>query len=744
MTTLNLARNSFTTLPAGVFSGLTALEILVLAAGQLTELPAGVFSGLTNLTGLNLSSNALSSLPAGVFSGLTALEGLSLNNNVLESLPGTVFSDLTALTSLRLNNNVLESLPAGLFSGLTALLDLYLDDNALNALPAGLFSGLTALLDLTLGGNPTDPLQLTVTVEKVGTGQVRAKVLEGAPFAVAIPVTLENGALAGGATALSVAAGSVEGTAVTVTRTAGTTAAVTVDVDLTPSPTLPSDHSGYEFVKATTDLPATILSEVPPSIVTNGVSVTSTPVAATDTYGAGETIEISVTFNEAVNATPATDFVLSVGEAKRAPLLRGRGTDTLVFGYTVLAGDRDDDGIWIGDQDRTLVGDRNGNPQNGEITSVAGVAADLTHGGLGTLSGHKVDGSANTAPVITTTSPVETPENGTAVATLAATDADDDPITWTKTGGADTARFALTSAGVLTFVAAPDYEDPADVASADPANAAANNEYVVFVTASDGTADTADTELELVVQVTNVDEGQSGTVSIDDTAPMVGDELTASTAGVADPDGLPDPFAPTWRWYRTPSGGAEAEISGASSATYTVVEADVGAALTAKASWTDVGGFTNTLASAATAAVTPGVPAAPSNLLAAPGDMTVALSWGEPAATIARHDYRFKTDGSYPVGWTPITDSAPGGANATGITVPSLTNGLAYTFQVRAVDMDGVEGDPAESATVTPAGGICARTLQVQTAILTVISGVDDCAAVTATHLSAISRLSLT
>ena len=210
----------------------------------------------------------------------------------------------------------------------------------------------------------------------------------------------------------------------------------------------------------------------------------------------------------------------------------------------------------------------------------------------------------NTAPVITTTSPVAVAENGTAVATLAATDADDDPITWTKTGGADTARFALTSAGVLTFVAVPDYEDPADVASTDPANAAANNEYVVFVTASDGTADTADTELKLVVQVTNVDEGQSGTVSIDDTAPMVGDELTASTADVEDPDGLPDPFAPTWRWYRTPSGGAEAVISGESSAAYTVVEADLDAALTAKASWTDVGGFSNTLASASTSAVT--------------------------------------------------------------------------------------------------------------------------------------------
>ena len=78
------------------------------------------------------------------------------------------------------------------------------------------------------------------------------------------------------------------------------------------------------------------------------VAVTSTPVLETDTYGAGETIEVSVTFSEAVNATSDTDFVLSVGGATRAPLLRGSGTATLVFGYTVALGDEDDNGIWIG------------------------------------------------------------------------------------------------------------------------------------------------------------------------------------------------------------------------------------------------------------------------------------------------------------------------------------------------------------------------------------------------------------
>ena len=337
-------------------------------------------------------------------------------------------------------------------------------------------------------------------------------------------------------------------------------------------------------------------------IIGDGVTVTSSPRAATATYGAGERIEITVTFGAPVIATNNTDFVLSVVGAKRAPLLRGSGTDQLVFGYTVEPGDEDNNGIWIGDQSRTLVGIREGDPQNGAITRVAtGLAAGLTHGGLGTQSGHKVDGSLtppNSAPVITTTSPVETPENGTAVATLAATDFESDPITWSTTGGADADRFALTTAGALTFVAAPDYESPADVASGDPANAAADNEYVVFVTASDGTDGT---ELELVVRVTNVDEGQSGTVSIDDTAPVVGDELTASTTNVVDPDGLPDPFEPTWQWYYSVSNFGEFVIPGATSATFTVGEFDIGLAYIAKASWTDAGGFANTLASAPTA-----------------------------------------------------------------------------------------------------------------------------------------------
>ena len=137
------------------------------------------------------------------------------------------------------------------------------------------------------------------------------------------------------------------------------------------------------------------------------VAVTSTPVLETDTYGAGERIEVSVTFSEAVNATSDTDFQLSsVGGNKLAPLVSGSGTTTLVFGYTVQSDDEDDNGIFISDEEVTLVGDRNGNPQGGEITSVAtSIPADLDHSGPGTQSDHKVDGTRSIVSVAVTSTP---------------------------------------------------------------------------------------------------------------------------------------------------------------------------------------------------------------------------------------------------------------------------------------------------------------------------------------------------
>ena len=170
-------------------------------------------------------------------------------------------------------------------------------------------------------------------------------------------------------------------------------------------------NDAASFTTGTSGVPAvtnnsTVVNPDTPTI--DAVDITSSPVLETDTYGAGERIEVTVTFSEAVNATTDTDFVLSVGgDGTRAPLVRGSGTATLVFGYTVVPGDEDDNGIWIGDQDRTLVGNRNGDPQNGTITSLAtSTAADLTHSELGQQSGHKVDGSRSIVSVAVSSTPM--------------------------------------------------------------------------------------------------------------------------------------------------------------------------------------------------------------------------------------------------------------------------------------------------------------------------------------------------
>ena len=123
------------------------------------------------------------------------------------------------MTELRLYDNQLTTLPADLFDGLTALTTLYLNGNQLSTLPEGLFDGLSSLTTLYLYGNTVDPLLLTVSLEKVGADQVKAVAPVGAPFDLVLPLTVTNGSLSGGATTITIPAGSLESQSLTVVRT---------------------------------------------------------------------------------------------------------------------------------------------------------------------------------------------------------------------------------------------------------------------------------------------------------------------------------------------------------------------------------------------------------------------------------------------------------------------------------------------------------------------------------------------
>ena len=138
-------------------------------------------------------------------------------------------------------------------------------------------------------------------------------------------------------------------------------------------------------------------------------TVTSMPRQATDTYGAWEHIELSVTFNRPVTVTGAPTYTFDLGGSmKTAVYEEGSGTSTLVFSYQVMPGDSDTDGIaWAANP---LAG--------GTLVEMGGTAPPaLTIALQGALSDHKVNGSqtasgAATVTVAVTSTPRVTQDGG--------------------------------------------------------------------------------------------------------------------------------------------------------------------------------------------------------------------------------------------------------------------------------------------------------------------------------------------
>ena len=166
------------------------------------------------------------------------------------------------------------------------------------------------------------------------------------------------------------------------------------------------------------------------------VDVTSMPASAGDTYGIGEMILFTVTFDQNVTVTGTPEFEFCLGSSstmscsagmpppalRSAAYVSGSGTTMLVFSYTVVAGDMDDDGIWIGDQSDTLKLDAADTIEG----TMGGLTAVLTHAEEGPQTGHKVDGAAGNIPATgapTITGTAQVGQTLTAV-TTGITDAD--------------------------------------------------------------------------------------------------------------------------------------------------------------------------------------------------------------------------------------------------------------------------------------------------------------------------------
>ena len=215
---------------------------------------------------------------------------------------------------------------------------------------------------------------------------------------------------------------------------------------------------------------------------------------------------------------------------------------------------------------------------------------------------------------------------------------------------------------------------------------------------------------------------------------QVGETLTASTSGISDSDGINNAtFAYQWL-------ADDMAISGATGSTYTLSDTEESKAIKVRVSFTDDGGNDETLASAATVAVSPSGQQAPEptdrphGLRASVDAGTVVLNWNAPddARNLAMYRilrHRPEEGESEPLVYVEYTHS-----RATSYTDSAVEPGTLYVYRVQAADFLGFVGEASAPASVqvprfnSPAAGAPAisGTAQVGETLTANTSGIAD------------------
>ena len=412
---------------------------------------------------------------------------------------------LAAITNLNLRNSGITALKTEDFSGMTGLTTLNLFNNELSSLPDSIFAGLTSLKTIRLGRNAVDPLPLTVSLEKIGTNQFKAVAPAGATFDIVLPVTVTNGSISGGATTLTIPHGSVESGTLMITRIPGTTAAVTADIGTLPS--LPKNHYGYELTKSDV-LPIAIISGSNTApVFTDGTSVTrsvaertaaaaniGTPIAATDAEN--DTLTYTLSGTDA----SAFDIDSTTGQLKTKATLEYETKTNYTVTLTVSDGRLTDTitvTINVTDVDEVVPVD----PPTTPVPPTTNTAPSFYEGD-------------STIRVV----PENTPATVNIGNPVLATDANNDPLTYTL-GGVDAERFDMDSSGQLKTRAPLDYE--------------VRRIYSVTITADDEELFETITVVIIVIDVHDT-VLSARFVPVADRTPQVRDAIVAAVPNVTD------------------------------------------------------------------------------------------------------------------------------------------------------------------------------------------------------------------
>ena len=108
---------------------------------------------LASIRNLNISDSNIRSLNADDFDGLSALRNINLELNDIRNLPADIFDGLSELRKIDLRSNDIQNPPADVFDGLSAVTEIDLAQNAITSLPEDVFDGLSKLSILYLTNN---------------------------------------------------------------------------------------------------------------------------------------------------------------------------------------------------------------------------------------------------------------------------------------------------------------------------------------------------------------------------------------------------------------------------------------------------------------------------------------------------------------------------------------------------------------------------------------------------------------
>ena len=207
---------------------------------------------------------------------------------------------------------------------------------------------------------------------------------------------------------------------------------------------------------------------------------------------------------------------------------------------------------------------------------------------------------------------------------------------------------------------------------------------------------------------------------------QVGETLTADTSGIADDDGL-DNASFSYQWLAD-----GADISDATSDTYTLAEADEGKAISVKVSFTDDAGNAETLTSAATAAVDakPNTPATGEpniNGTAQVGETLTADTSGiadDDGLDNVAFSYQWQADGADIAGATGSAYTVAGADEDKAVKVRvSFTDDRGHGEDLTSAATDAVEAKPNTPATGAPT---ITGTAQVGETLTAETSGIAD------------------